>query len=116
MEGLIPMFFSKHVATERGAVGEAQGLKPRLLLDALRGAEAPLFHGAAGGRGGGGPDGAAGGRGECGRGHGSLEAGTLPSEKRASFRDARSGLIRIAIVFAILVLVSAMAAAQTGKY
>jgi S-adenosylmethionine hydrolase len=35
MEGLIPMFFSKHVATKRVAVGEAQGLKPAIVVGVL---------------------------------------------------------------------------------
>ena len=43
-------------------MGAWQGLKPGVIGDGLRGAEAPLFHGAAGGRGAAGVHGAAGGR------------------------------------------------------
>ena len=48
----IGVFFQTMIEKREGFAKSAQGLKPARILDALRGAEAPLFHGAAGFRGG----------------------------------------------------------------
>src|SRR5579862_214527 len=48
----IPVFLQTMIERQENFAKSAQGLKPAIILDALRGAEAPLFHGTAGFRGG----------------------------------------------------------------
>ena len=48
----IGVFFQTMIEKREGFAKSAQGLKPTRILDALRGAEAPLFHGTPGFRGG----------------------------------------------------------------
>jgi S-adenosylmethionine hydrolase len=113
----IPVFLQTMIERQESFAKSAQGLKPAGILDALRGAEAPLFHGTAGFRG-------------ASPGYGSPHCygtagvrGTSPGYGSPHFcgsqnyRGASRGRGFALMLLALMVLaVSVMAQAQAEKY
>ena len=95
----IPVFLQTMIERQENFAKSAQGLKPAIILDALRGAEAPLFHGTAGFRGG-------------SPGYGPPHSFVTPGCRSAS-RVRSFALMLLALMVLTL---SVMAQAQTEKY